>query len=1176
MPSKDKRIFFPAGQKRIYIQFYDIPNGPEQRKFQRMGIELGSYMGSKTYLVNVSEEQFTALQAMGSVRGVEEVFIEDKISIALYNEQVPPYVKNEDGTVTFQARLHERVDINIALNELEKAGVIIDKEQSYGFKIIFKSKPEQIHAITSRNFVESLDYVSPPNEIHNANAGKVARVRGSVDNNDVEQAGYDLTGNGVHVAVWDGLAIQTHADLKNRVTIKTNLTGPISKPKHGHATHVAGTIGGSGANNVNAKGMAPFVELYSYDFDTFEPEKLGDAYKDKDAQIILSNHSWGARVGWQGTTGFDIGREDLFGDYSDESKRWDEMARKYDLIIVKSAGNDRNEGIYSMLKSEIDAAKQDFIWVYSHSPFNAAGGTVRIGGEEITYETLGCRDWPEWAENPIRLPTLEVLKRGANNTQAAFHQSGDYVLPLPIRFDGDLHALLDANIGQDYFKAEFYTNIGPRASAKNVITVGAIRDDGTTMTELSSWGPTKDGRIKPDIVANGDGLLSTMPTEPNDNEIIWDWYKVGNHWHSYKSGTSMAAPVVTGICALIKEFWEKPDNNGLLPTTEPTPDIIKALLCQTADDIGPPGPDYQNGFGSVNAKRAIDLIKDSLTEGNNKVVQDVISNGQQKMYSVNIPQDTPEIKATLCWIDEKGSIIAENAIVNDLDLELIDPSGTVHYPFKLNKDYPTVPATNIKKNSVDTVEQLLVSVPTEGEWMLKVKGTELPNAFQRFALICNLPIVSEKYYTNDPQQNVSSFFSGVSFGSNPETVKKSSPLPLDTCIITPEQMDIIERIISVSLVLDVEDLDTANEGLLVDADGNPVSHLAKTNVWYWGGVRTTITIDLPPSLFIHSNNPLPLQLCNTEFEFQGVGFGYKVYSANLVVKYIKKGSEDIFAEGQINGGWKYYTLPNRPNGWSYAIDEGQKYNKGLSFSHKFKLKDMLTLDALGSVKAARLTVIAKDIDHDEVKLYLNGTEILTLPATGTEGIVRSMSVFFPENKLSFLSGFDQEHSLELKASDAEDEFTLYYVDFTVDHLVPYEKLFAPTNLEARAGDRSISLSWNLVTEDGLAGYHVYRADSAQGPFDPITTALLQNAYFTDSGLINQKAYYYRVVAVGDGKQESDPSTVTATPEVDPKSRTIFSLIKVRFFLSFNRIIHAAIWATSSPQYTSAGVFLEND
>lgn len=184
MPSKDKRIFFPAGQKRIYIQFYDIPNGPEQRKFQRMGIELGSYMGSKTYLVNVSEEQFTALQAMGSVRGVEEVFIEDKISIALYNEQVPPYVKNEDGTVTFQARLHERVDINIALNELEKAGVIIDKEQSYGFKIIFKSKPEQIHAITSRNFVESLDYVSPPNEIHNANAGKVARVRGSVDNND--------------------------------------------------------------------------------------------------------------------------------------------------------------------------------------------------------------------------------------------------------------------------------------------------------------------------------------------------------------------------------------------------------------------------------------------------------------------------------------------------------------------------------------------------------------------------------------------------------------------------------------------------------------------------------------------------------------------------------------------------------------------------------------------------------------------------------------------------------------------------------------------------------------------------------------------------------------------------------------------------------------------------------
>ncbi|HPO09280.1 MAG TPA: S8 family serine peptidase, partial [bacterium] len=91
----------------------------------------------------------------------------------------------------------------------------------------------------------------------------------------------------------------------------------------------------------------------------------------------------------------------------------------------------------------------------------------------------------------------------------------------------------------------------PSGTAKNVITVGAIHDrieeppipDDSSMTDFSSWGPTDDGRIKPDVVANGLGLLSMGPNSDND--------------YYTNSGTSMSTPVVSGIAACLVQQYRR-------------------------------------------------------------------------------------------------------------------------------------------------------------------------------------------------------------------------------------------------------------------------------------------------------------------------------------------------------------------------------------------------------------------------------------------------------------------------------------------------------------------------------------------------------------------------------------------------------------------------------------------
>ncbi len=251
-----------------------------------------------------------------------------------------------------------------------------------------------------------------------------------------------------------------------------------------------------------------------------------------------------------------------------------------------------------------------------------------------------------------------------------------------------------------------YDCLGQQSVAKNILTIGAIEDipegytvpEGVVMSAFSSWGPADDGRIKPDIVANGVSLYST--------------YNSNNSSYTSLSGTSMATPSVTGSLALLQQHNYSLTGNYLRSAT------LKALVIHTADEAGNYiGPDYQFGWGIMNTRNA--SLKISDDQAFNVISELTLNNGGIFTRDV-VALGTEPIKVTIVWTDVAGTPVSAQLdpitpmLVNDLDLK-ITGLGSTYFPWKLDRDNPENAATNVTENNVDNVEVVYISNPLAGE-----------------------------------------------------------------------------------------------------------------------------------------------------------------------------------------------------------------------------------------------------------------------------------------------------------------------------------------------------------------------------------------------------------------------------------------------------------------------------
>jgi len=254
------------------------------------------------------------------------------------------------------------------------------------------------------------------------------------------------------------------------------------------------------------------------------------------------------------------------------------------------------------------------------------------------------------------------------------------------------------------------------AGAKNIITVGATTGtDG--VASFSSFGPTDDGRLKPEISATGVSVTSCRPGP--------------NYGYQDMSGTSMATPAAAGTACLILQQWHR-----LFPgAPDPLPETMKAILINSATDVATAGPDFQTGFGLVNGLQAVQNL---LAGG---VLESALEIGEQFEHTFMVPAGLNELHVSLAWSDVPAAGNVVPTLVNDLDLSLVDPNSTIHEPWLMRHHNPGAPVTR-GRDSVNVCEKVTVSNPVAGTWALRVSGRLNSGDSQTFALSANATLVA--------------------------------------------------------------------------------------------------------------------------------------------------------------------------------------------------------------------------------------------------------------------------------------------------------------------------------------------------------------------------------------------------------------------------------------------------
>lgn len=259
----------------------------------------------------------------------------------------------------------------------------------------------------------------------------------------------------------------------------------------------------------------------------------------------------------------------------------------------------------------------------------------------------------------------------------------------------------------------FKTITGGYKQGKNIIATANLQKDDIRYggSSGSSQGPSRDGRIKPDIAAVGTSVISTQPKNK----------------YSSLTGTSMACPAIAGILAVMNEAYQ--DIHGV----EPTGAFLKALLLNTADDQGNAGPDFSYGWGRVNAMRALECIEQ------NRFSSGTIEQGEEQNLEINIPENVAIAKIMVYWNDQPALASPVKALVNDIDISMSN-NGNIFPPWLMDAgESPTqesCKAPAIKgEDHLNNVEQIQIDNPDAGTYTLTLKGTSIPLGPQTYYII---------------------------------------------------------------------------------------------------------------------------------------------------------------------------------------------------------------------------------------------------------------------------------------------------------------------------------------------------------------------------------------------------------------------------------------------------------
>ncbi len=652
----------PRSSRHVVLVPAQALSDADRLELAAEGIEIGAPLSNGRHIARVADD---AVLADSRIASIDAFRPEQKIHASAYREFALGRTMARVNVV-----FHGDVEYETAREAILAAGGVIDP-----FRVRF-SPSQRIEVRVPSAALQALaadDDVLLIAGVRNLRAKSDNAVSAQTSHvTELYSAPYELSGDGVTVSLFELAEGQaSHPEFEGRLTVVG--TGGASSDKS-HATHVAGTIGAAGVR-ADAKGMAPKVRIQQFCIQTPCGGGSLTFLDDKDLKlpplgVVADNNSWGFILGWNLEDGEQVWNDAdaYYGAYElTLTAPIDDISNKKNILFVHSAGNDADAPTFN----------------------DGFSGHRHVDNDGETDKTkLFCYS----------------LDGTGSDCPAATCTGGCETIK--------------------HHPTEPFDTIGVTAAAKNVITVGAVNSTGD-IVNFSSRGPAKDGRVKPDVVARGYSVLSTIPTNS----------------YGRSSGTSMATPAVTGISALLVQQWRRTFGGA-----DPKPVQLKAVLLAGADDLGNPGPDYTYGYGLANAKKAVDLIiADGGTGSRIRTLS--LANGQAETQELrlNVPT-TQNVRVLLQWNDPPIAAsptfpddIAPVALVNNLDLKVIGPDSTVYLPWVLNKNDPNANATK-GVNSIDNTEMLELANAAPGSYRVVVTGTRVTEGPQTAVVVASVPV----------------------------------------------------------------------------------------------------------------------------------------------------------------------------------------------------------------------------------------------------------------------------------------------------------------------------------------------------------------------------------------------------------------------------------------------------
>lgn len=457
--------------------------------------------------------------------------------------------------------------------------------------------------------------------------------------------------------------------------------------------------------NANAKGMSFGADLKLWDYNNDNAEISDASIPKTGPPLLVSNHSYGYQAGWV---------------YDSTKNKWQWWGE--DQV---STYEDYKFGFYNSNAQTLDKIA-----------FNA--------------------------------PYYLMVKSAGNSRETNGPEAGKYYFLKTSTKDS-------SNIARS--KNDGYDIISTTGTAKNILTVGAAESMNTIpekgsdveLASFSSWGPTDDGRIKPDIIGVGTDLLSTSNASTTS--------------YTYLSGTSMATPHVSGSIFLLQQLYNRLNTNTFMRAA-----TLKGVILHTALDIAAVGPDYQTGWGLLDMEKAAKVILN--VETSNLISEGTLANSAIDKRSF-LASGKGDLVATISWTDPESTVYPINTenlnnrkpkLVNDLDIKITDGTGKF-LPFILDPSAPEKIAET-GDNIRDNIEKIIIKGAVPGksyELSISHKGT-LKNEKQDFSLIVSG--IGGKAYCALTPTSPQNLIKSLAVGTYSNTVSTSqdftsTPIPLE-------------------------------------------------------------------------------------------------------------------------------------------------------------------------------------------------------------------------------------------------------------------------------------------------------------------------------------------------------------------------------------------------------------